>query len=42
MDRTSIINKIGNKYHKLTQDDFQKTINNYLSYLVKEGTIYEE
>lgn len=28
-------------YSKLTEDDFQKTINNYLSYLVKEGNIYE-
>lgn len=29
-------------YSKLTKDDFQKTLNNYLSYLVKEGTIFEE
>lgn len=28
-------------YSKLSQDDFQKTINDYLSYLVKEGVIYE-
>ena len=28
-------------YSKLTQDDFQQTLNNYLSYLVKEGKIYE-
>jgi type I restriction-modification system DNA methylase subunit len=29
-------------YTKLTKDDFQRTLNNYLSYLVKEGTIYED
>ena len=29
-------------YKKLTKDDFQKTLNNYLSYLVKEGIIFEE
>ena len=29
-------------YSKLSQEDFQKTLNNYLSYLVKEGTVYEE
>lgn len=28
-------------YSKLTQDDFQRTLNNYLSYLVKEGKVYE-
>jgi type I restriction-modification system DNA methylase subunit len=28
-------------YSTLTQDDFQNTVNDYLSYLVKEGTIYE-
>ncbi len=28
-------------YTKLTADDFQQTLNNYLSYLVKEGHIYE-
>lgn len=28
-------------YTKLTEKDFQQTINNYLSYLVKEGHIYE-
>lgn len=28
-------------YSKLTESDFQKTLNNYLSYLVKEGKIYE-
>ena len=28
-------------YSKLTQDDFQKTLNNYLSYLVKEGKVDE-
>lgn len=28
-------------YSKLTQDDFQETINNYLSYLVKKGEVYE-
>ncbi len=28
-------------YTKLTADDFQRTLNNYLSYLVKEGNIYE-
>jgi type I restriction-modification system DNA methylase subunit len=28
-------------YSTLTQDDFQKTLNDYLSYLVKEGTVYE-
>lgn len=29
-------------YSKLTQDDFQQTLNNYLSYLVKEGKIFNE
>lgn len=28
-------------YSKLTEADFQQTLNNYLSYLVKEGYIYE-
>ena len=28
-------------YSKLTQDDFQQTLNNYLAYLVKEGKVYE-
>ena len=28
-------------YSKLTEEDFQRTINDYLSYLVKEGHIYE-
>lgn len=28
-------------YTKLTADDFQRTLNNYLSYLVKEGDVYE-
>lgn len=28
-------------YTKLTEQDFQQTINDYLSYLVKEGHIYE-
>ena len=28
-------------YSTLTDEDFQKTINDYLSYLVKEGTVYE-
>ncbi len=28
-------------YNKLTADDFQRTLNNYLSYLVKEGNVYE-
>lgn len=28
-------------YSKLSETDFQQTINNYLSYLVKEGNIYE-
>ena len=28
-------------YSKLTQEDFQKTINEYLAYLVKKGDIYE-
>ena len=28
-------------YTKLTSDDFQRTLNNYLSYLVKEGNVYE-
>ena len=28
-------------YTKLTTEDFQRTINNYLSYLVKEGDVYE-
>ena len=28
-------------YTKLTEEDFQRTINNYLSFLVKEGKIYE-
>ncbi len=29
-------------YTKLTSDDFQRTLNNYLSYLVKEGNVYED
>lgn len=28
-------------YTKLTEQDFQKTLNDYLAYLVKEGTVYE-
>lgn len=28
-------------YSKLTDDDFQKTINDYLAYLIKEGKIHE-
>ena len=28
-------------YTKLTQDDFQATINDYLAYLVKSGEVYE-
>ncbi|MBP3709191.1 MAG: N-6 DNA methylase [Treponema sp.] len=28
-------------YSKLTEDDFQQTINNYLAYLVKAGNVYE-
>jgi len=28
-------------YSKLTQDDFQKTVNDYLAYLVKTGKVYE-
>lgn len=28
-------------YSRLTAEDFQKTLNNYLAYLVKEGRIYE-
>lgn len=28
-------------YTKLTQDDFQQTVNNYIAYLIKEGKIYE-
>lgn len=28
-------------YSKLSQSDFQQTLNNYLAYLVKEGKIYE-
>lgn len=28
-------------YSKLSQDDFQQTLNNYLAYLMKEGKIYE-
>lgn len=28
-------------YTKLTTYDFQKTLNNYLAYLVKEGNVYE-
>lgn len=28
-------------YTKLTENDFQSTLNNYLSYLMKEGKIYE-
>lgn len=29
-------------YTKLTEEDFQTTINNYFSYLVKEGHVYED
>lgn len=28
-------------YSKLTQDDFQETLNDYLAYLIKEGNVYE-
>lgn len=28
-------------YSKLTENDFQQTLNNYLAYLIKEGKIYE-
>ena len=28
-------------YTKLTQNDFQATINDYLAYLVKSGEVYE-
>ena len=28
-------------YSKLTESDFQQTINNYLAYLIKEGRIHE-
>lgn len=28
-------------YTKLTNEDFQRTLNNYLAYLVKEGNVYE-
>lgn len=28
-------------YTKLTQDDFQSTLNDYLAYLIKEGKVYE-
>ena len=28
-------------YTKLSERDFQQTINDYLAYLVKEGHIYE-
>lgn len=28
-------------YSKLTEQDFQQTINNYLAYLVKEGIVYD-
>ena len=28
-------------YTKLTEADFQQTLNNYIAYLVKEGQIYE-
>ena len=28
-------------YTKLTEQDFQQTINDYLAYLVKEGRVYE-
>lgn len=29
-------------YAKLTADDFQRTLNDYLSYLVKEGSVFED
>ena len=28
-------------YGKLTRADFQKTVNDYLAYLVQEGKVYE-
>lgn len=28
-------------YSKLSQDDFQSTLNDYLAYLIKEGNVYE-
>lgn len=29
-------------YTKLTEGDFQQTLNNYLAYLIKEGEVYED
>ena len=29
-------------YSKLTQDDFQQTVNDYLAYLIKSGEFYED
>lgn len=29
-------------YSDLSDDDFQKTLNNYLAYLIKEGNVYEK
>ena len=29
-------------YSKLTKDNFQRTLNNYLAYLIKEGNVYED
>ena len=28
-------------FSKLTENDFQQTVNNYLAYLIKEGRVYE-
>lgn len=28
-------------YNTLKEEDFQRTLNDYLAYLVKEGNIYE-
>ena len=28
-------------YSQLTDNDFQRTLNNYLAFLVKEGKVYE-
>ena len=28
-------------YTKLREEDFQRTLNSYLAYLIKEGKIYE-
>ena len=41
LGRVNTASSVKTDYTKLTEQDFQQTINDYLAYLVKEGYIYE-